>query len=121
MKGGVRFAVGPLNYMLRNRFYVGEVVYRRETFHADHEPLIARDLFDRVQARLEAARVERRQRANRSPALLAGRLFDDRGNPMTRRAVPLLEMRLLPYRKNWFASDSRQLRLAWPPQPSPPT
>lgn len=83
VKGGVRFAVGPLNYMLRNPFYIGEVVYRQEAFPADHEPLIKRDLFDRVQEKLAAARVERRHRANRSPALLAGRIFDDRGNPMT--------------------------------------
>ena len=29
--GGIRFGVGPLAYLLKNRFYVGEVVYRGES------------------------------------------------------------------------------------------
>ena len=28
IRGGIRFGVGPLNYLLRNRFFIGEVVYR---------------------------------------------------------------------------------------------
>ena len=30
MRGGVFFTQGPLFYMLRNRFYIGEVVYKGE-------------------------------------------------------------------------------------------
>jgi site-specific DNA recombinase len=36
-----------------------------------------------VQARLKEGLVERRLRQSRSPAILVGRIFDDRGNPMS--------------------------------------
>jgi hypothetical protein len=31
--GGIRFGVGPVAYLLKNRFYIGEVVYRGETHY----------------------------------------------------------------------------------------
>ena len=33
-----RFMVGPLAHMLKNRFYIGEVVYRGEMHPGEHEP-----------------------------------------------------------------------------------
>jgi hypothetical protein len=30
---GIRFGVGPLAHLLRNRFYIGEVVYRGKVHH----------------------------------------------------------------------------------------
>jgi site-specific DNA recombinase len=38
--GGGAFGVGGLAYLLRNRFYIGEVVYGGETFRGDHEPIL---------------------------------------------------------------------------------
>jgi site-specific DNA recombinase len=81
--GGGRFGVGALAHLLKNRFYIGEVVYRAETFLGDHPPILDRELFEAVQARLAAQAVARRCRLRGSAALLAGRLFDDRGNRMT--------------------------------------
>ena len=49
--GGGRFGVGALAHLLKNRFYIGEVVYRGETFLGDHPPILDRDLFDAVQTR----------------------------------------------------------------------
>src|ERR1700756_4684895 len=49
--GGVRFGVGSLGYLLKNRFYIGEVVYRGEVHRGEHEPIIDRDLFEVVQAK----------------------------------------------------------------------
>ena len=69
--------------MLKNRFYVGEVVYRREVHRGDQAPILARDLFEAVQEKLAAQAVERRCRLRGSPAVLTGRLFDDRGNRMS--------------------------------------
>ncbi len=48
--------------LLRNRYYVGKVVYRRGTqdeqvFDGRHEPLIDQDTFDRVQTLLDEKRV----------------------------------------------------------------
>jgi site-specific DNA recombinase len=81
--GGGAFGVGGLAHLLRNRFYLGDVVYRGETFQGDHEPILDAALFAAVQAKLSAQAVERRCRVRGSPALLAGRLFDEQGHRMT--------------------------------------
>jgi DNA invertase Pin-like site-specific DNA recombinase len=52
--GGGSFGVGALAYLLKNRFYVGEVVYRREVHRGNHAPILARDLFEAVQEKLAA-------------------------------------------------------------------
>ena len=81
--GGGAFGVGGLAHLLRNRFYLGEVVYRGETFRGDHEPILDPALFVAVQAKLSARAVERRCRIRGSSALLTGRLFDEYGHRMT--------------------------------------
>src|SRR5437867_1741447 len=37
--GGGRFGVGALAHLLKNRFYIGELVYRGEVHHGAHEPI----------------------------------------------------------------------------------
>src|SRR5437870_8924641 len=81
--GGERFGVGALAHLLKNRFYIGEVVYRGETHRGDHEPILDRALFAAVQAKLAAGAVERRCRLRGLSALLTGRMFDERGNRMS--------------------------------------
>jgi DNA invertase Pin-like site-specific DNA recombinase len=83
VRGGIRFGVGPLAYLLRNRFFIGEVVYRGSTHRGEHEPIVDRDLFEAVQSKLAAGATARQLRLRSSPAILAGRIFDDRGNRMT--------------------------------------
>ncbi len=77
------YRVGPLAHLLKNRFYLGEVVYRGEICRGEHAPILDRELFEAVQQRLKEQAVERLNRRLSSPAVLAGKLFDDRGNPMT--------------------------------------
>ncbi len=81
--GGIRFGVGSLAHLLKNRFYIGEVTYRGEVHRGEHEPILARDLFEAVQAKRAANAVARQVRLRGSAAILAGRLFDDRGNRMS--------------------------------------
>src|SRR5919201_441593 len=81
--GGGRFGVGALVHLLKNRFYIGEVVYRGEVHRGEHEPILDPTLFEAVRAKLAAQAVARRRRLRGSPALLTGRLFDDRGNRMS--------------------------------------
>ena len=78
-----RFMVGPLAHMLKNRFYIGEVVYRGEVHQGEHAPILDRDLFDEVHAQLSARSVQRKLARSRSPSFLMSLLFDDRGNPMS--------------------------------------
>ena len=82
-RGGTRFGVGSLAHLLRNRFYIGEVVYRGETYRGEHEPILDRDLFEAVHAKRAASSVPRRLGLKGSSAILTGRIFDDRGNRMS--------------------------------------
>src|SRR5947208_14981295 len=76
--GGGRFGVGALAYLLKNRFYIGEVVYRGEVHRGEHEPIVDSALFAAVQGKLAAQAVALRCRLRGSPTLLSGRLFDNR-------------------------------------------
>ena len=57
-RGGIRFGVGSLAHLLKNRFYIGEVVYRGEVHRGEHEPILDRELFEAVQAKLAANAVD---------------------------------------------------------------
>ena len=80
--GGGRFGVGALSHFLKNRFYIGEIAYRGEIHPGEHEPILDRSVFEEVQARLLSNNVERGLKLKGSLSLLAGRIYDDRGNRM---------------------------------------
>lgn len=52
------FSKDSTTVILRNRFYLGEVQYKGEWYPGLHEPIISRELFERVQA----IRAQRRKR-----------------------------------------------------------
>jgi hypothetical protein len=52
-------------------------------YRGEHEPILSRDLFEAVQEKLSTNAVDRQIRLRGSAALLAGRLYDDRGNLMS--------------------------------------
>src|ERR1700736_910724 len=75
--GGIRFGVGSLAHLLKNRFYLGEITYRGEVHRGEHAPILGRDLFEAVQAKRAANAVVRLARLRGSAAILTGRLFGD--------------------------------------------
>ena len=81
--GGGRLGVGALAHLLKNRFYIGEIVYRGEVHRGQHEPILHSALFEEVQGKLTAQAVARRGRVQGSAAILTGRLFDIRGHRMS--------------------------------------
>jgi site-specific DNA recombinase len=81
--GGIPFTRGPLAYLLRNRFYVGEVAFKGEVLSGEQPAIVDRDLFDAVRARLDTQANHRASARTSSEALLAGRIFDDRGHRMS--------------------------------------
>src|SRR5215475_13991202 len=81
--GGIPFTRGPLAHLLRNRFYIGEVIFKGEVLAGEQPAIIERDLFDAVQAKLSEQVNNHKTVRMKSEALLAGRIFDDRGNRMT--------------------------------------
>ena len=81
--GGIPFTRGPLAHLLRNRFYVGEVAFKGDILKGEQIAIMDRQLFDAVQARLDAQINGHKAARTNSEALLSGRIFDDRGNRMT--------------------------------------
>src|SRR6202162_1944482 len=81
--GGIPFTRGPLAYLLRNRFYIGEVVFRGQICPGEHPPILDHGLFEAVQRRLAEQRNGYRAARASPEALLMGRIFDDRGNRMS--------------------------------------
>src|SRR4051794_22721766 len=81
--GGIPFTRGPLAYLLRNRFYVGEVAFKGETLAGEQPAIVDRDLFDAVQAKLNEQVTNHKVSRTKSEALLLGRIYDDRGHRMT--------------------------------------
>jgi hypothetical protein len=59
--------VGALAHFLKNRFYIGEVVYRGETHSGEHAAIIDRPTFEAVQAKLTDNARARRVRVESSP------------------------------------------------------
>jgi site-specific DNA recombinase len=81
--GGRTLTNGPLAYMLRNRMYLGEINHRDKSYPGEHQRIIDERLFEAVRAKLTGNLRGRRLLRQSSDALLLGKLFDDRGNPMT--------------------------------------
>jgi site-specific DNA recombinase len=75
---------GPLYVILQNRIYVGDMVHKGKAYPGLQDAIIEPELFDRVQAKLASARVERRHGVNaREPSLLAGLMRDEHGRMMS--------------------------------------
>jgi len=81
--GGQPFSRGALYELLANPLYIGEVRHRNERHSGQHEPILERRLWEKTQRILRdgAARGQKTlTRAPRSP--LAGKLFDENGEPL---------------------------------------
>src|SRR3979490_536452 len=82
--GGVPFARGGLSYLLRNRFYLGEVAFKGEVLPGEQPAILDRELFDVVQVKLSEQTNNHQTLRTSSNAFLMGRLFDEDGNGMPR-------------------------------------
>ncbi len=85
LRGGHPLSRGALYYLLRNRIYLGEIEHRGQIHKGEHPAIISHDLWRKVQARLDGDRPKKAQprRPAQSAHLLAGLIFDDRGNRMS--------------------------------------
>ena len=77
-----RFRPSPLAHLLKNRFYISEIVYRGAIYPGSHEPLLDKDLFEAVQQKLSEQRIDRAKSRKSLLALLTGLIYDDHGNLM---------------------------------------
>src|SRR5262249_29021723 len=81
--GGIAFTRGSLAALLRNRFYIGDVRYKGETFSGEQPPILDRSQFEAVQSQLDQQRTNYSKVRQQSQSLLMGRIFDEHGNRMT--------------------------------------
>ena len=83
-RGSKPFSRGALYNLLSNPIYVGEIRHRNERHPGQHEAIVGRELWERVQERLGSRAVRRgegrKTEAPRSP--LAGKLFDESDEPL---------------------------------------
>jgi len=83
--GGGLFSRGHIYKLLSNPIYVGRIAHKGQAHEGQHPAIVDQELWDRVQQSLRenlgSARTKRTRQS--SEALLAGKLFDDRGNRMS--------------------------------------
>ena len=81
--GGIPFTRGSLAHLLHNNFYIGEVRFKGEILKGEQPAIVDKNIFDAVQTKLNVQVNNHKATRITSEALLAGRIFDDRGNRMT--------------------------------------
>ena len=63
---------------------MGKIIHKNKEYDGLHEPIISEELFNNVQNLLKANSVQRKHSTNaKTGSLLAGLLFDDKGNKMS--------------------------------------
>ena len=81
--GGGKFSRGQVYAILSNPTYLGKIRHKDSTFDGTHPAIIGRDLWDEVQARLQDnAQGAQRTASQQSTSVLAGRVFDEDGQPL---------------------------------------
>jgi site-specific DNA recombinase len=81
--GGQSFSRGALYELLSNPIYIGEIRHKRERHPGQHEAILDRKLWEKVQRQLQnhvARPTEPRTKVSPSP--LAGKVFDETGEPL---------------------------------------
>ena len=81
--GGITFTTGPLSHILGNRVYLGEINHKDKSYPGEHEPIIGNAQFEQVQLIRRLVSTGPTSSCEKSHALLAGLIFDDRGNRMS--------------------------------------
>lgn len=75
---------GMLYKLLNNRVYIGEAVHKGVSYPGEHQPIISRDLWDKVHSILaDSPRKRAGQSRRQTPALLKGLIFAPNGMAMT--------------------------------------
>jgi DNA invertase Pin-like site-specific DNA recombinase len=82
--GGGSFSRGHLYKILSSPIYIGQLRHKGQVHEGLHAAIIDRQIWESVQRQLaDHARRRRTKIKSNSDALLAGKLFDDRGNRMS--------------------------------------
>lgn len=81
--GGQSFSRGALYELLSNPVYIGEIRHKEERYPGQHEPILERELWEKVQEQLRnGARRDSDPSTKTAPSPLAGKIFDEEGEPL---------------------------------------
>ena len=81
--GGRSFSRGAVYELLSNPIYIGEVRHKQERHPGQHAAILERELWEHVQKHLREHAAQHRARPTKaSPSPLAGKLFDENGEPL---------------------------------------
>jgi len=82
--GGTTYSRGGLYKLLENKLYLGEISHRGQCHQGEHEAIVPRDLWEKVQKQLQSDNQGGRNglRTN-SPSLLVGLVQDSNGRRFT--------------------------------------
>jgi site-specific DNA recombinase len=84
LSGGRPFSRGALYKLLKNPLYIGKITHKGTNHEGQHAAAVDSQLWQQVQIKLSSNRLQKtRKTLAKNPALLAGLLHDDRGNPMS--------------------------------------
>ena len=75
-------SIGNLDRILKNKAYLGLVGHKGTWYKGEHQAIISEDLFNKVQEIMQNNR-NVRNKYEPHKSLLAGKLFDDKGNYMS--------------------------------------
>jgi len=82
--GGVFMTRGALQKLLRNPIYVGRLSHKGTIHDGNHDGIVEEEIWTAAQAQLDGSAVARASRRNaQAPSLLAGKLSDGHGRPMS--------------------------------------
>ncbi|MDD3014159.1 MAG: recombinase family protein [Candidatus Gastranaerophilales bacterium] len=78
------FTKGALYHILQNKTYLGLITHKDKAYNGEHQSIIKNDIFEKAQRLLSQNRIsEKCSTGSSNSSLLAGKIFDDRGNSMS--------------------------------------
>lgn len=81
--GGKPLTRGQIYKILSNPIYIGKICHKGEIFEGQHDAIVDRETWDKVQMQLEAnTQGEQQTRTASAPSLLAGKVFDSEGEAL---------------------------------------
>jgi len=83
-RNNVFFNKGGLYHLLQNKTYIGLITHKDKVYNGEHQAIIDNEVFEKAQQLLIKNRVSKRCSIGaKNPSLLAGKIFDDKGNYMS--------------------------------------
>jgi len=79
IREGVFFNTGMLYSLLHRRAYIGEAVHKDKSYPGEHEAIVDKELFDKVQAKINKQNPKADCNRHATCGLLAGLIFDGGG------------------------------------------